>query len=239
MKLVGQRVKRVEDPMLLAGTGMYLDDISSPQTAHAEFVRSLYPHARIVKIDFSAIEGSEGLLGCYTAKDFADSVNPFYIPKEHQAPIPKIMPLASDKVRWVGEPVAMIVASERYLAEDLATLVNVEYEPLETNVDPEKALEPGTPKVYDDWENNLLKHAEIKGGNVDQSFADAEVTIKEKIKTHRHTAAPIENRGVIAQYDPISKKLDVWSQVQFPHVGRTLFSQILKMPEEKIRFRMP
>jgi carbon-monoxide dehydrogenase large subunit len=238
-KLVGQRVKRIEDPLLLAGSGRYLDDISSPQMVYAEFVRSLYPHARILNIDFSAIDGTPGLLGCFTEKDFAESVNPFYIPKEHEAPIPRILPLATGKVRWVGEPVAMIVATEKYLAEDLASLVNVEYEPLETNVDPEKALEPGAPKVYDDWESNLLKHAVIKGGNVEQAFADADITIKEKIKTHRHTAAPIENRGVIAQFDSLTGRLEVWSQVQFPHVGRTLFSEILKMPEEKIRFRMP
>jgi aerobic carbon-monoxide dehydrogenase large subunit len=239
MKLVGQSVKRIEDPKLLAGSGRYLDDISSPQTVFAEFVRSTYAHARILNVDFSAIEGTKGLLGCFTSKDFEQDVEPFYIPKEHDAPIPKILPLASEKVRWVGEPVAMIVATEGYLAEDLASLVIIEYEPLEANVDPEKALDPKTSKLYEDWQSNLLKHAEIRGGDIEHAFAEAEVVIKERIKTHRHTAAPIENRGVIAQFDAISGRLEVWSQVQFPHVGRTLFAKILKMPEDKVRFRMP
>ena len=97
---------------------------------------------------FQAIEGTKGLLGCFTSKDFEQDVEPFYIPKEHDAPIPKILPLASEKVRWVGEPVAMIVATEGYLAEDLASLVIIEYEPLEANVDPEKALDPKTSKLY-------------------------------------------------------------------------------------------
>ncbi len=239
LKLVGQSVKRIEDPRLLAGAGRYLDDIQMPDMLFVEFVRSTYAHARILEIDHSELTDKEGFVAFFTFDDFRDTVEPFYIPKEHQAPIPKIRPLADGKVRWVGEPVAMVVASERYIAEDLASLVRVEYEPLESNVDPEKALAPGAPLLYEDWESNLLKHAEIKGGNVDAAFSEADIVVKERIKTHRHTAAPIENRGVIAHYDQLTGRIDVWSQVQFPHVGRTLFAGILKMPEDRVHFRMP
>ncbi|HYB04452.1 MAG TPA: hypothetical protein VED17_08320, partial [Nitrososphaerales archaeon] len=145
MKLVGQSVKRVEDPRLLAGGGRYLDDLRPRNVVYADFVRSTYAHAKILKIDGSELRDKEGFVAFFTFQDFKDKVNPFYIPKEHDAPIPKILPLAEGKVRWVGEPVAMVVATTRYIAEDLASLVQVEYEPLESNVDPEKALEKKTP----------------------------------------------------------------------------------------------
>src|SRR5208283_4543297 len=123
MKLVGQSVKRIEDPRLLAGAGSFLDDIVVPNLVFAEFVRSTYPHARIKKIDTSQLQGKEGFIAIFTAKDFEGMVTTLPIPKEHNAPIPPIWPLAKDKVRWVGEPVAMIIAEERYIAEDLASLI--------------------------------------------------------------------------------------------------------------------
>lgn len=239
MKLVGQSVKRVEDPRLLTGQGRYLDDIQLPGTVFVEFVRSTYPHAKILEIDSSELEEKEGFVAFFSFKDFKGLVEPLYIPKEHDAPIPVIRPLADGKVRWVGEPVAMVVATERYLAEDLASMVRVEYEPLESNVDPEKALDKSTALIYDDWESNLLKRAELKGGNIEAAISEADIVVKERLKTHRHTGAPIENRGVIARYDEISGRLEVRSQVQFPHVGRTLFAKILKMPEDRVHFRMP
>ncbi|HYB03891.1 MAG TPA: xanthine dehydrogenase family protein molybdopterin-binding subunit [Nitrososphaerales archaeon] len=239
MKLVGQSVKRVEDPRLLAGGGRYLDDLRPRNVVYADFVRSTYAHAKILKIDGSELKDKEGFVAFFTFQDFKDRVNPFYIPKEHDAPIPKILPLAEGKVRWVGEPVAMVVATTRYLAEDLAALVQVDYEPLESNVDPEKALEKDAPLLYEDWESNLLKWAEIKGGDVQTAFAEADLVIKERIKTHRHTGAPMENRGIFARYDGVSGRLEIWSQIQFPHVGRTLFSGILKIPEDRVHLSMP
>ncbi len=239
MKLVGQSVKRIEDPRLLAGKGSYIEDVHPPNLVFAEFVRSTYAHAHIKKIDTSQLVGKEGFVACFTASDFEGKVNPLPIPEEHQAPIPPIWPLAKNKVRWVGEPVALIIATERYVAEDLVSLVEVEYDPLPVVVDPEKALESTAPKLYEDWKDNLLKYMEIKGGDIEKAFGEAEIVLKEGIKTHRHTAAPIENRGIIARFDSLSGKLDVLSQIQFPHVGRTLFAKILGMGEDKVHFRMP
>ncbi len=239
MKLVGQSVKRIEDPRLIAGAGSYFDDISSPNTVFADFVRSQYAHARIRKIDAAALKSKRGFVAFFTWKDFEGKVNPLPIPEEHKAPIPEIWPLAKEKVRWVGEPVALVIAEDRYLAEDLVSLVDVEYEPLPNISDAEKALDKNAPKLYENWQSNLLKRAEIKGGNIDEAFKKADIVIKERIRTHRHTAAPIENRGVIAQFDALSGRLHVWSQVQFPHVGRTLFAKILNMPEDKVHFKMP
>ena len=239
MKLVGQSVKRVEDPRLLAGAGRYLDDIHLPKTLFAEFVRSTYAHAKILEIDYSELKGNDGFVALFTFDNFHDSVVPLYIPKEHEAPIPKIWPLADRKVRFVGEPLAIVIATDRYLAEDLVSMVRVEYEPLPSNVDPEKALDEGAPLLYEEWGTNLLKQAEIKGGDIQSAFAQADLIVKERIKTHRHTGAPIENRGIIARFDKLSGSIDVWSQTQFPHVARTLFASILKMPEGKVHFRMP
>ncbi|MGA3005819.1 MAG: molybdopterin cofactor-binding domain-containing protein, partial [Acetobacteraceae bacterium] len=137
------------------------------------------------------------------------------------------------------EPVAIIVAKERYIAEDLVSLVDVEYDPLPVAIDPEKTLDPDAPKLYDDWNDNLLKRAVIKGGDIEKALSEADIVIKERFRTHRLTAAPIENRGVIAQFDRISQKLNVWSQVQFPHVGRTIFAKIFNVSEDKIHFQMP
>ncbi len=239
MKLVGQPVKRVEDPRLLAGGGKYLDDHHPVNALYADFVRSTYAHAKILRIDGSELKNQEGFVAFFTNEDFKDKVNPFYIPKEHEAPIPRILPLAEGKVRFVGEPVAMVVATSRYLAEDLVSVVQVEYEPLESNVDPEKALEKNTPLIFEDWDSNLLKRAEIKGGDLDAAFAESDIVLKERIKTHRHTGAPMENRGIFARFDEITGRLEIASQVQFPHVGRTLFSNILKMSEDKVRVWMP
>ncbi|MGI0081669.1 MAG: xanthine dehydrogenase family protein molybdopterin-binding subunit, partial [Nitrososphaerales archaeon] len=239
MKLVGQSVKRIEDPRLLAGNGSYLDDLTLPNLVFAEFVRSTYAHARIKSVDASQLKGKKGFVACFIAKDFEGMTSTLPIPEEHAAPIPPIWPLAKDKVRWVGEPIAIVVAEERYIAEDLVSMVEVNYETLPVLVDPEKALEADAPKLYEEWKDNLLKRAEIKGGDIDEAFSKADVVIKERIRTHRHTAAPIENRGVIAHFDALSQKLNVWSQVQFPHVGRTLFAKIFNMSEDKIRFQMP
>lgn len=239
MKLVGQSVKRIEDPRLLAGSGNYLDDIVPKNVVYAEFVRSIQPHARIKRIDTSPLKKEEGFVAVFTADDFEGLVTTLPIPEEHRAPIPPIWPLAKAKVRWVGEPIAIVIATEKYIAEDLVSLVEVEYETLPAVIDPEKALDHDAPRLYDDWKDNLLKRAEISGGDVEKALSDADVVVKERIKTHRHTAAPIENRGVIAQFEELSGKLNVWSQVQFPHVGRTLFSKIFKVSEDKIHFQMP
>lgn len=223
----------------MAGLGSYLDDLALPHLVFAEFVRSTYAHARIKNIDSSQLTGKKGFIAVFTAKEFEGIITTLPIPEEHQAPIPPIWPLAKDKVRWVGEPIAMVVAEERYIAEDLASLVEVEYDPLPVIIDSERALDSNAPKLYDDWNDNLLKKAEIKGGDIAKAFSEADVVIKERIRTHRHTAAPIENRGVIAQFDRLSQKLNVWSQIQFPHVGRTLFAKIFKVSEDKIHFQMP
>jgi aerobic carbon-monoxide dehydrogenase large subunit len=239
MKLVGQSVKRLEDPRLVAGGARFVDDLQETGMLYAEFVRSPYAHAKIKGINASELQGKEGFIAVFSFKDVEELITQLPIPEEHQAPIPEIWPLAKDKVRYVGEPVAIVIANNRYIAEDLISLVEVEYEPLPVLVDPEKALDEDSPRLYEGWESNLLKRAGIKGGDVGKAFSTADVVIKERITTHRHTAAPIENRGIVSRFDPITGKLDVSSQVQFPHVGRTLFAKILKMSEDKVHFKTP
>ena len=230
-------MKRLEDPRLLTGSGSYLDDVSMPGMLHAEFVRSQYPHAKIKDINFSPLEKEEGFVAAFTSKDFT-FVKPFPIPSELQAPIPKIWPLAKDKVRFCGEPVALIIASNRYVAEDLASLVDVDYDPLEPVIDIEKSLDKNASRLYDDWESNLLKHSQLKHGDFQESVSKADHVIKERIRIPARTSAPIENRGIVAEYTSISDRLDIWNEFQFPHVGRTLYSEILQIPESRIHIKV-
>ncbi|MDA4130610.1 MAG: xanthine dehydrogenase family protein molybdopterin-binding subunit [Thaumarchaeota archaeon] len=233
----GSSAKRLEDPRLLSGNGSYLDDVSLPGMLHAEFVRSTYPHAMIKTVDFSKLEGEEGFVAAFTARDFP-FLKPLPIPPELGAPIPEIWPLAKGKVRFCGEPIALIIATTRYIAEDLAALVEVDYDPLEPVLDPERSLEKNAPKLYDTWQSNLLKNLQIKGGNMEQSIAQADAMIREKIRIPARTSAPIENRGIIAEYTAISGRLNIWSEFQFPHVGRTLYSDILQIPEARIHVQV-
>ena len=181
---------------------------------------------------FRRLGREEGFVAAFTALDFG-FVKPFPIPSELEAPIPEIWPLAKDKVRFCGEPIALIIASSRYIAEDLASLVDVDYDPLEPVIDIEKSLDENAPRLYDDWESNLLKHSQIKCGDFQGSVSKADSVIKEKIRIPARTSAPIENRGIIGQFTSISGKLDIWSEFQFPHVGRTLYSEILQNPREQ------
>ncbi len=160
-RFFGRSVKRLEDPRLLTGGGSYLDDIKLPDLLEAEFVRSQYPHARIKRIDFSKLKEEDGFVAAIDANDL-QFVKPFPIPRELEAPIPEILPLARNKTRFLGEPLALIIARNRYIAEDLASLVDVEYEPLEPVVDVEKSLDQSAPRLYEDWESNLLKGWQFK-----------------------------------------------------------------------------
>ncbi len=236
-RLLGSSVKRLEDPRLLTGGGAYLDDISLPGMLHAELVRSQYPHARIKKIDFSKLKGEEGFVAAFTAETLP-FVKPLPIPRELEAPIPEIWPLARAKVRFCGEPLALIIATDRYLAEDLASLVDVDYDLLEPVIDLQKSLDKNAPKLYDHWESNLLKHSQIMSGDIQKSFLEADEVIRERIRTGARTSAPIENRGVIAQFTGISGRLDIWSEFQFPHVGRTIYSEVLQIPEDRIHVKV-
>lgn len=235
--IFGSSVKRLEDPRLLTGAGTYVDDVSMPGMLSAEFVRSQYAHARIKGIDFSKLKAEEGFVAAFTAEEFA-FVRPLPIPSELKAPIPEIWPLAKSKVRFCGEPIALIIVTNRYVAEDLASLVEVDYDPLEPVIDIDKSLDENAPRLYEDWDSNLLKDIHSQYGDYQNSAANADEIIREKIRIPARTSAPIENRGIVARFTSFPGRLDIWSEFQFPHVGRTLYSKILQIPEDRIHVRV-
>src|SRR5712692_7862987 len=235
--MVGRGVKPRKDLTLVQGLGTYIDDIKLPKMVHAVFVRSTYAHARIKKIDTANALSMPGVVYVMTGKEEARQlVSWMSLPGLRQ---PERLSLAREKVRYVGEPVAVVVAKSLSMAEDAAELVEVEYELLDAVVDAEKALEPGSPLLYEDWKDNVIFHDALRSKGTEKAFAEADFVFKERLVSNRYSPTPIENRGVLAQYDSDKEYLTVWASTQFPHVMRTFLSQVLEFPENKIRVIAP
>jgi carbon-monoxide dehydrogenase large subunit len=242
----GQRIKRNEDPRLLTGQGLYVDDVDLPGMAHAAFLRSPYAHARILSIDVSQALERPGVLAAYTAADLGD----YWRPGPLLVSPPPVegavfnqrtqVPLAKDKVRFAGEPVVMVVAESRYLAEDALADIQVDYEPLEAVVDVEKALEPGRPLVHEDLGSNVAAHVvQRKGGGWEAAEPEADLVIRRRFLYDRGTAAAIENRGVVAEWDHRSGRLTVWDTTQAPISIRNGLAGMLGLSERQVRVIAP
>ena len=196
---IGQSVPRVEDGRLLTGRGTFIDDHPPvAQPCHAAIVRSPHAHARIHGWDVRAALAMEGVVGVITGADVARACKPFGVGVT--API-HYYPTATDRARFVGEPVAVVVARDRYLAEDAAETVVVDYEPLPAVVDPEKALEPGAPVLHDKVGTNLAGHRRLVYGDPERAFAEADVVIRERFKFPKYGSTPIETYGIVARWD--------------------------------------
>ncbi len=219
----GQRIKRNEDPRLLTGQALFVDDVDLPGMAHVAYVRSPHAHALIVSIDVSAATAMAGVIAVYTADSLGDHWQPGPL-LVSPPPIEGIefnqrtqVPLAKGKVRYAGEPVAMIVAESRYLAEDAADLVWVEYEPLPAVIDLEKAILPDSPRVHDDLEPgpvgaNVNAHVvQIKGNGAqfDAIARNAALVVKRRFYYDHGTAAAMENRGIVADWDRRPARLTI------------------------------
>src|SRR5512132_1272168 len=207
---IGRSIKRVEDARLLTGRGTFIDD--HPPVAnvhHAAIVRSPHAHARIKGYDLAAARAMEGVVGIITGADVAKACKPFGVGVT--SPV-HYFPAAIDKVRFVGEPVAVVVARDRYLAEDAADAVVVDYEPLPAVVDPEQALEPGAPVLHELVGSNLAGHRRLVYGDPDRAFADADVVVRERFKFPKYGSTPIETYGIVARWDGVADGvLTIWS----------------------------
>lgn len=239
-RYIGERVRRVEDPPLLTGSARYLDDIKLPGMVHAAFVRSPHAHARIGRVEVGAALRSPGVLMALAGTDVSRQTKP--IPSRFDAPgyrPTRWPPLAVGKVRFVGEPVAVVVGPDRYRAEDAADLFAVDYEPLPPVTDAEAGMKPDAPRLHEELPDNILLRVHYDNGQVERAFGEAEVHLAETFRHPRCTGAAIENRGVIAHYDRATGKLTVWSSTQIPHLLRTGLAQVLDFPESRLHVVVP
>jgi carbon-monoxide dehydrogenase large subunit len=239
-KFIGKSLKRKEDPRLIQGLAHYVDDIVLPGTLHAAFVRSPYAHARIRSIDTSKAKTAPGVVAVLTAADIGSAIGP--VPCAAQIPDMKAAPrpvLATGKVRFIGEAVAVVVADGRYAARDAADLVDVDYEALTPVIDPEKAIAKGSPVLYEQYKDNVSFRWELEGGDVKKAFAQADRVVKQRIINQRVIPVAMEPRGVLAEYKPGEKSLTVWSSTQIPHLLRTQVAAMLGTPEHSVRVITP
>jgi carbon-monoxide dehydrogenase large subunit len=218
-KYVGARVNRVEDKRLLAGAGRYIDDVSVPGMLHAAFLRSPYPHAEIGSIDLTAAQALPGVHLILTGEDLKSRTYPFFgtlnFPRFYQ---PTFWALAVDRVRHVGDPVAIVVADSRRLAEDACELIEVDYEPLPGIATVEQALDADRAVVWPKSKTNLHYQASERFGDVDAAFAAAERVIVETFDQHRHSNQPMEARGIVAEVDPSSGEMTIHASTQSAHM---------------------
>jgi aerobic carbon-monoxide dehydrogenase large subunit len=237
----GQPLKRLEDPRLLRGEGTFLDDLRLPGACHVAFVRSVHAHARI-RVETEAARAVPGTLGVFVADDVVAPTGARDIPIliGHPALRPCRHPLlARGTVRYVGEPIAAVVAESRYAAEDAARAVTVRYEPLDAVADAEAALAPGAPVLHEHLGDNLLAEFVETIGEADGVFRDAPVVTRGRYYVHRHTGMPMETRGVAAVPDARSGGLVLWSSTQWPHTVRDVLRDLLGLAGDQVRVIAP
>ena len=239
-KFVGARIKRREDPSLIRGLGQYVDDVKLPGLLHVAILRSPYAHAKINSVDTIAARQHPGVVGVFTGAELRDQIGT--LPTTADNPtlrIPNHYVLAVDKVCYVGEGVAAVVAEDRYTARDAADLIQVDYEPLPVVTDPEQALTSGSPVIHSEWPDNTAFRWEQTQGDLDKAFKQADRVVKQKLVHQRLIPMAIETRGVIARYLAAEKELTVWSSTQIPHMVKTHLAQMLKLPENQVRVIAP
>jgi carbon-monoxide dehydrogenase large subunit len=230
---VGRPVPRVEDRRFVTGNGVFVDDLRLPSMLYAALVRSRVAHARIRSIETSKAERLNGVVAALTAKDVDRLVGP--VATDGGMEVPRAEPLASGKVRYYGEPVAMVIAEDRYLAYDAAELVEVEYERLEPVTDVEEALREGAPLVHEELRSNVAFTYRRAGGDVEEAFGAADVVRKYRFRIQRLAAVPMETRGVVAEYEKATGKLVVHATHQFPHDLRRWTAESLGIPLSDVR----
>lgn len=237
-RVFGSGIRRREDPRLITGAATYTDDYVLPGMVHLMMLRSPYAHARITKIDTSRAKQAPGVLAVLIAADVEGALNlmpcAWLIPNSDLkvAPYPCI---AKDVVRYVGDIVAAVVAESPYQAADALELIQVDYEMLPAVIDPEKANQPGAAQLHAEIPNNLAFHWTVSGGDVDGTFKNADVIVKERIVQQRLIPNAVEPRSALAQWSGASGELTLWNTTQNPHIARFVCSGVTGIPEDKVR----
>jgi carbon-monoxide dehydrogenase large subunit len=241
----GAPIKRNEDKRLLTGQALFVDDLELPGMLHAAFLRSQNAHGRIKSIDVSAARAREGVVAVYTAADLGD----YWQPGPLLVPPPPIdgitfnqrcqVPLAKDKARHVGEPIAIVIAQSRYIAEDALADIDVDLEALPAVVDLERGLAPGSALVHDDLGSNVSAHVRQTKGDYTQAVAKADCIIKRRFLYDHGMSSPMETRGVVAQWDGRANQLTVWDTTQAPVFVRNGLAGMLGLSERQVRVIAP
>jgi CO/xanthine dehydrogenase Mo-binding subunit len=237
----GARIERNVDPKLLRGEGAFVDDIPLPDALHVAFLRSPHARARISNIDVSAAKRHPGVVAIYTCDDIGaiDVEMPLLIPHGSMKNPQTQRPLARDDVCYVGQTIAMVVAVDRYTAEDAAAMIDIDYARLPVEMDLEKALLDGSPLVHARVPNNLAAHFVQTCGKPDEAFARAEHVTRITVQVDRSTAAPMECRAVAARWDAVSGELTVWDGTQAPISVRGGLASMFRLDEDKVRVIAP
>jgi aerobic carbon-monoxide dehydrogenase large subunit len=240
---IGKRHLRIEDLPLLRGKGRFVDDLHFPQMLEAAFVRSPHAHAAIRGIDATSARRLPGVHAVLTLADIAPYLSSERLPLQFRAKDlpPDITPfvLAKDEVAFVGETVAVVIADSRYIAEDAAALVLVDYDPLPVVADCKQGFAPGSPIARRGKASNVISEIRQAYGNIDAAFARAPRRTKVNLKQHRGAAHPIEGRGVLAVFDVNEDLLTVWSSTQLAHEARAALMEMLRRDENQVRVVAP
>ncbi len=233
----GQSIERVEDAALLTGRGRFIDDLGEkPGTLHAAILRSPHAHARIVRITTDAARQAPGVAAVLTGDDVTKLSASLVVGVK--APL-ECWPIAVGRVRYVGEPVAVVVAADRYLAEDGLDLIEVDYEPLAAVIDPVAALEPSQPILHEALAGNFANERRFRYGDPERMFAEAEHRISVTVRYPRNSCTPIETYGLIAEYDPAENSYDVLANFMGPFSLHAVMARALKVSGNRFRLRTP
>ncbi len=240
--LFGSGIKRREDPRLVTGRGTYTDDVKLPGLVYLAILRSTHAHARLKRVDTRRASKAPGVLAVYTGADLRDRVNA--VPCAWNVPgcdlkVPPHPLLAADRVRYVGDGVAMVVGETRAAARDAIDLIDVDYEPLDAVVDPERATAKSAPRLHPEVPGNVAFTWKVAGGDAARAFAEAPVTVSLRIHQPRLQPTAMEPRAAVASWNEATQQLTLWATSQNPHIHRFLCSVMLRVPEHRVRVISP
>jgi carbon-monoxide dehydrogenase large subunit len=239
-RFFGKRLKRVEDPRLLLGHARYVDDINRPGSLHVAFTRSWQAHARVSSVDVKPALALDGVVAALTGDDIVPRTKPMRgdstMPNSQGS---EFWALAPEIVRFVGEPVACVLAEDKYVAEDAAELVQVEYDPLEPVTSVEEALAPQAPLLHKDWSDNYFIKRHYETDDFERVMQECPRRLSLRWDMARHSGMPMETRGCIAEWDNHAQRLDVWLTTQIPYIIRTGLADVLGVPENQVRVVAP
>ena len=241
-QMIGASIKRREDPELVTGSGRFVDDLPQNAVLHLHVVRSSEPHARILAIDTIRAKEADGVVAIFTGKELREEFQaplPVTVTFVPEKAYPEQYPIATDKVHYVGEPVALVVALSRAAAQDAAERIEVRYQALPAVTDVEKAIQKDAPVIHESLGSNLSYDVKRAGGDIEAAFKEAEVTISQRLQQQRLIPVAIETRGVVADYKPFANSLTLWSSTQIPHFVKVWLAVILGIPESQVRVIAP